>query len=182
MADPHPAPAPRVEVVAGPSRPTRRSLLARACGWAMTASLIASYGTFAWIAGRFLMPSRPRRRGWLVVGDVAGFARGDTRLFVAPAGERIVVARRLPAGGSIEDASVGEFVALSSTCPHLGCQVRWEAPLQRFFCPCHNGTFDAGGTATGGPPLDARQSLPRYPLLIRGGLLYIEVPLEGALG
>ncbi len=146
----------------------------------MTLSLLASYGTFATIAGRFLLPSRPRRRGWLLVSDTPGFARGSTRTFVAPTGEKIVVARRVPKSAAPSTTTtVDEFVALSSTCPHLGCQVRFEAPQQRFFCPCHNGTFDPEGKATGGPPLEAEQSLPRYPLELRGELLYIEVPLEG---
>jgi hypothetical protein len=54
--------------------------------------------------------------------------------------------------------------------------VHWEAQNERFFCPCHNGTFDAWGVGTGGPPGDAGQSLPRYELKVDGGLLYIAVP------
>jgi cytochrome b6-f complex iron-sulfur subunit len=92
---------------------------------------------------------------------------------VAPTGERITLARR-GAGGSAED-----FVALSSTCPHLGCQVHWEPQNERFFCPCHNGAFDPQGHAIAGPPFEAGQSLPRYPLEVRDGLLFIEVPVEG---
>ncbi len=69
-------------------------------------------------------------------------------------------------------------MALSSTCPHLGCKVHWEAPENRFFCPCHNGAFDPSGRAIAGPPAEAGQSLGRYPLRIEGGLLYIEVPTE----
>ena len=34
------------------------------------------------------------------------------------------------------------------------------------------------GTATGGPPGEAGQSLPQFPLKVEKGLLYIEVPLE----
>jgi Rieske Fe-S protein len=75
-----------------------------------------------------------------------------------------------------EGGEVSDFIALSSTCPHLGCRVHWESPNQRFFCPCHNGTFDPQGRATGGPPKAAGQDLPRYPLKIERGLLYIEVP------
>ena len=153
----------------------------------MTLSLLASYGTFAAMAGRFLLPTRPRRRGWLLVSDTPGFARGSTRTFVAPTGEKIVVARRAPladpssasSAASERGGASDEFIALSSTCPHLGCQVRYEPAHARFFCPCHNGTFDPDGRPTGGPPLDAGQSLPRYPLELRGTLLYIEVPLEG---
>lgn len=52
--------------------------------------------------------------------------------------------------------------ALSATCTHLGCQVRWDADSSRFRCPCHGGVFDAQGNVVEGPPprpldrLDAR--------------------------
>ena len=42
--------------------------------------------------------------------------------------------------------------ALSATCTHLGCQVRWEADATRFRCPCHGGVFDATGKVLAGPP------------------------------
>jgi len=151
----------------------------------MTLSLLASYGTFAAMAGRFLLPTGGRPRRWLLVSDLGSFRAGATRTFVAPTGERIVIARRAAgdaSGGDDRGApALDEFVALSSTCPHLGCQVTWQPQETRFFCPCHNGTFAPDGSPTGGPPLEANQSLPRYPLRIDAGLLYIEVPLaDGA--
>lgn len=42
--------------------------------------------------------------------------------------------------------------ALSATCTHLGCQVRWEGESTSFRCPCHGGVFDAQGNVVGGPP------------------------------
>lgn len=42
--------------------------------------------------------------------------------------------------------------ALSATCTHLGCQVRWEAAKKQFICPCHGGVYDATGTVVSGPP------------------------------
>lgn len=42
--------------------------------------------------------------------------------------------------------------ALSATCTHLGCQVRWDAESTRFRCPCHGGVFDAQGNVVEGPP------------------------------
>ena len=42
--------------------------------------------------------------------------------------------------------------ALSATCTHLGCQVRWDAEATRFRCPCHGGQFDARGQVVDGPP------------------------------
>ena len=86
---------------------------------------------------------------------------------------KIVVARQK------EGDSVDCFAALSSVCPHLGCAVHWEQQNKRFFCPCHNGAFDASGKATEGPPAAASQSLKEYPLKVENGLLFIAVPSDG---
>ena len=139
----------------------------------MAGGLVAGYGGFGAIAGRYLFPARPRRMGWMFVARAADIRSGGSIVFRAPTGERIVIARQG------EKPEVQSFLALSSTCPHLGCQVRWEAHNARFFCPCHNGTFDPSGKATGGPPGEAGLSLPRYELqLDAAGLLSILVPLE----
>ncbi len=45
-----------------------------------------------------------------------------------------------------------EVHALSATCTHLGCQVRWETDTKRFRCPCHGGVYDAQGHVVSGPP------------------------------
>jgi Rieske Fe-S protein len=42
--------------------------------------------------------------------------------------------------------------ALSATCTHLGCQVRWDGATKKFRCPCHGGVFDAQGNVVSGPP------------------------------
>ena len=42
--------------------------------------------------------------------------------------------------------------ALSATCTHLGCQVRWDTDTANFRCPCHGGVFDAQGNVVSGPP------------------------------
>jgi menaquinol-cytochrome c reductase iron-sulfur subunit len=42
--------------------------------------------------------------------------------------------------------------ALSATCTHLGCQVRWDAAGKKFRCPCHGGVYAADGTVVEGPP------------------------------
>jgi len=137
----------------------------------MAAGLVLSYGTFISIIIRYLFPP-DARKSWVFVQDLSSFKSGDSLPFRAPNGERIAIARQGMSGG------VSDFVALSSTCPHLGCQVHWEAANNRFFCPCHNGAFNAGGKAIAGPPAEAGQSLFTYPLKVEEGLLYIEVPLE----
>jgi Rieske Fe-S protein len=42
--------------------------------------------------------------------------------------------------------------AMSATCTHLGCQVRWEAKDKKFRCPCHGGVYAADGRVLEGPP------------------------------
>jgi Rieske Fe-S protein len=42
--------------------------------------------------------------------------------------------------------------AMSATCTHLGCQVRWEAKEKKFRCPCHGGVYAADGAVLEGPP------------------------------
>lgn len=150
----------------------RRGFLGTVSGGLMAVGLISGYGAFAAVAARFMYPARPRRTGWMFVRELAALPAGSSVTYRSPIGETVAIART--GAGSMAD----DFIALSSVCPHLGCQVHWESPHQRFFCPCHNGTFDPSGQATGGPPGEAGQSLPRYPLKVEGGSLYIEVPLD----
>ena len=119
-----------------------------------------------------MLPARTGRLQQLFVTRVTDLAVGGTLLYRTPDGRTVNITRR----GSA--AAAADFIALSSTCPHLGCQVRWEGQNNRYFCPCHNGTFDPTGKATGGPPGDAGLSLPRYALTVEKGLLYIDVPVE----
>lgn len=163
-----PAPQPG----SGGSPDDRRGFLSKATSLGMLAGLGASYGTAAVFAGRYLYPARPRAKAWMYVARVADLGVGASLSYTTPGGEKVAIARQAQTGGP-ED-----FVALSSTCPHLGCQVHWESQNQRFFCPCHNGAFDKSGKGVSGPPGDAGQSLPRYPLKSEDGLLYIEVPVE----
>lgn len=154
-----------------PEAPRRRFLRGTA-QTAMIGSLAASYGTFAAMSGRFLYPADDDRTAWMFVADLARMANGESMTYTAPNGEKAVIARKSDTG------TLQDFVALSSVCPHLGCQVHWEAAADRFFCPCHNGTFDPSGKPTGGPPLQANASLLEFPLALNEGLLYIKVPVE----
>jgi len=137
----------------------------------MAAGIIGGYGGLGAIALRYLYPARPDEVAWQYVALVEEIEVGESLLYEGPSGETINIARQRRDGGP-ED-----FVALSSTCPHLGCQVRWEATNDRFFCPCHNGVFDPSGRGIGGPPGEAGQSLAQYPLKVEGGLLHIAVPV-----
>lgn len=165
MADPSP-PAPDNHAV------DRRTFLSKGSSLAMAGGLAAGYGTLAVMAGQFVYRSQPRKMAWVYVADVDRLKSGDVLRYETPVGQSVSITRR-GEGGTAED-----FLALSSTCPHLGCQVHWEPQNTRFFCPCHNGMFDPNGKATAGPPAEAGQSLPHYPLRVENGMLFIEVPLE----
>jgi cytochrome b6-f complex iron-sulfur subunit len=152
--------------------PDRRTFLSRTSGVAMAGGLIAGYGTLAVMAGRFLYPSEGRKLAWVFVAEAKQMKSGDSLRYETPAGQIVTVTRRA------ESESADDFLALSSTCPHLGCKVHWEAQNNRFFCPCHNGVFDPSGRATAGPPAEAGQPLAHFPLKIENGLLFMEVPVE----
>jgi nitrite reductase/ring-hydroxylating ferredoxin subunit len=153
-----------------PEDADRRGFLKNASRAAMVAGLAGGYGGFALIAGRYLYPTSLNEVMWQFVKEVDGIQVGEAIRYRGPSGETINITRRSRTGNA------DDFIALSSTCPHLGCQVRWEQQNNRFFCPCHNGVFDPTGKATAGPPGEAGQSLPSYDLKVENGLLHIAVP------
>jgi Rieske Fe-S protein len=148
----------------------RRGFLKNVSRAAMAAGLVGGYGGFVAVAGRYLYPASSDEVMWQFVTEVAGIKVGAAIRYRGPSGETINITRRARNG------EADDFIALSSTCPHLGCQVRWEEQNHRFFCPCHGGVFDPSGRATAGPPGDAGQWLPRYQLKVESGLLHIAVP------
>lgn len=50
------------------------------------------------------------------------------------------------------DKQGDQLTAMSATCTHLGCHVRWEAGADHFKCPCHGGVYDRAGNVVSGPP------------------------------
>ena len=150
----------------------RRFFLSNSSSIVMIGGMAAGYGTLAYQIGAFLYPADPGRAVWQFVCTLEQLGVGESIPFTMPSGAKIVVARQA-AGDTVES-----FVALSSICPHLGCQVHWEAVNDRFFCPCHNGAFDAQGKPTEGPPAKANQQLTRFPLRVEENLLLIQIPLD----
>ncbi len=160
------------EAPSPPPNPDRRTFLSTASSITMAGGLLAGYGTLAVLAGKFLYPSQSRRLIWVFVTETKQMQPGGVLRFQTPAGQNVLITR-VRADGTAED-----FLALSTTCPHLGCQVHWEPQHNRFFCPCHNGAFDPSGQATEGPPKEAGQSLPHFPVKVENGLLFLQVPAD----
>ena len=122
--------------------------------------------------------------GAFVVGHltIAGKALAEMGR-IAPSAMAITNVDQLPVGAARAFAYPGPtdacllvrldsttFVAFSQECTHLSCAVVPEPDKHRFFCPCHNGSFDiATGVPTSGPP---RRPLPRIVLEERGGTIY----------
>lgn len=155
---------PRIET-------SRRRFISATSAAVMAGGLVAGYGTFAVMAGRFLYPAEGQSDGWQFVALADELAVGGSQEYVSPSGAKVVIARH--GEGTNDD----DFIALSSVCPHLGCRVHWEPQNNRFFCPCHNGAFDRQGKATAGPPAKAKQELIRFPVNVEEGMLFILVPL-----
>jgi nitrite reductase/ring-hydroxylating ferredoxin subunit len=160
--------------------PNRRDFVATVSSLAMAGGLIGGYGALGALAARYLFQDNDDT-AWLFVAAADSIKPGDSLSFESPVGVRAVLTRKSDAPTN-RAALESDFLALSSVCPHLGCRVHWELQNNRFFCPCHNGTFDSTGKATGGPPLAAGQSLPKYPLKIERGMLFIRLPIRSVGG
>ena len=91
---------------------------------------------------RFLSPlPSGRRKSRLDVGPLVDLETGEVK--------RVVFNRR-----SIYVLTVdGKPVALDAKCTHLACNVNWNAELDRFICPCHDGQFRRDGAVFKEPPV-----------------------------
>lgn len=124
------------------------------------------------MAGVFVLaPIRPRRNGKEIkAGPASAFSSeyAPVRLEVeVKDGWRISTDRRLVYVRMGDDGSPS---ALSGTCTHLGCAVKWVDEAKEFQCPCHGGRFDADGELLGGPP---PRGLTRLAAELREGELYV---------
>lgn len=64
-------------------------------------------------------------------------------------------------------------LALSRTCPHLGCLVSYDPIKNEFVCPCHQSRFSLEGKYLAGP---AKKDLARLKVIKSSGGLIIEIP------
>jgi nitrite reductase/ring-hydroxylating ferredoxin subunit len=88
--------------------------------------------------------------GWVDVGPLARFVQGEAVKVVA-LGERRDGWQRFPSRplGGVLIRREGEAVeALSSVCPHNGCDVFVDGAT--FLCPCHDSRFAADGALVEG--------------------------------
>ncbi len=67
--------------------------------------------------------------------------------------------------------------ALSATCSHLGCNVKFDEQSGKFKCPCHTGVYDATGKNISGPP---PKPLSHLEAKIEDGKLFINTGIKEA--
>ena len=72
------------------------------------------------------------------------------------------------------DKEGDSYRALSATCSHLGCRVRWDEGQSQYRCPCHGGVYDRAGKVVAGPP---PQPLRRINVRVNAQTSEIEVEL-----
>jgi menaquinol-cytochrome c reductase iron-sulfur subunit len=66
------------------------------------------------------------------------------------------------ADSSLETGSAKQSVrALSSICPHMGCQLQVQSGGKNFVCPCHRASFGVDGQRLPDPKTGERNHVPR---------------------
>ena len=123
--------------------------------------LAASGAATLWNVLRYLIPgSRVARMRKVYVATLSALPESGAEMLDLRGRPLIVVAKARQAP-----------LALSLVCTHLGCRVHREQD-GTFFCPCHDGRFDAQGNVTGGPP---PSPLVRYQVVVDGDAVYLEL-------
>jgi Rieske Fe-S protein len=154
----------------------RREFLARMVG-AVTGGIAALLGIPA--AVFVIGPSQQRTTGeWVTLGSVDEFPLDVPKLVNATVTKQsgwVVEPQELSVFVSTADGT--DFTAMSDRCTHLACRVRYVEQIAEtegpgFFCPCHNGIFDASGGTVAGPvprPLDRLETkIEEGELFVRG--------------
>lgn len=128
-----------------PRETVRPSLGRRAflgAGWsALAATIAGALGATV----RFLLPN-------VLFEPAAAFKIGKPDDY-APGSVTFVPERKI----FVIRAPDGAFRALTATCPHLRCVVRWVDAERAYECPCHGSRFNESGRVVAGPaprPLD----------------------------
>ncbi|HWH68486.1 MAG TPA: Rieske (2Fe-2S) protein [Candidatus Sulfotelmatobacter sp.] len=122
----------------------------------------------AWIVTLSAMRKARGQLPLLDLGSLNDLAVGGIKQFDYPAkGDACVLVRVQP----------DQLVAYSQKCTHLSCPVIPRPAEGRFYCPCHEGSFDLrSGEPLAGPP---RRRLPKVKLEVRNGRIYAAGLEEG---
>jgi Rieske Fe-S protein len=150
----------------------RRTMLRAAVatlGGAIAAGLAGIGGVFAQATSRWPVRSRPN---WAALCRLSELKEGEP-LPASFTFQRLegwyteTVTRQV----YVMKDQRGAPVVFSRRCTHLGCQISWKPQSATFKCPCHGGTFDPGGSVTGGPP---PRGLDRIACRVAGDVVEVE--------
>lgn len=127
----------------------------------------------------------------LLAGAAAGLCAGcgAARPTLTPAGERVTLTfAAFPAladvgGSAVVDVSgrapiavvrtdAGAAVALSATCTHVGCILRYDAARAQLHCDCHDADFALDGSVLGGP---TTVPLPTYAAMLAADGIIVDL-------
>lgn len=142
------------------SAPTRRRFL----NWVWAFFGLAAMAEFGWLGVSFLnfrkdRSAPARAESIITAGPVEMFE--PATVTAIPQGQ-LYLAR-------LED---GGFLALSRTCTHLGCSLRWDVEQGKFICPCHGSSYNAAGEVLTAP---APRPLDSYPVRIENGIVKVDI-------
>jgi len=105
---------------------------------------------------------------WVDAGPLSEVAEGKAKRFTYEV--RAGWEARKEVGFLVREGASEQVTALSATCTHLGCRVRFKEGA--FACPCHHGHYTLGGKPDGGP---VTKPLARFETKIEAGRVKVRV-------
>jgi len=109
---------------------------------------------------------------WLFVSTLAGLGENAIR-FATDSLVGYVILNDGDGGESVKDVPV---IAVSATCTHMGCIVKWQDSDRKYHCPCHGGLFSEYGKPDNSTPVRYLTALPRLDTKIEDGKVFVRVP------
>ena len=154
------------------SEASRRALLGRAAiGAGAGAAILAAWPALAALLSRGSDPA-PGELPFLPVAREDQIGELPTRFpLSAPMRDGwLTVLRELGAVWIFRHPGRGDsLIALSASCPHLGCGV--ERAPNGYFCPCHESQFDESGARLSGP---SPRGLDRLAVRLEHGQVWVQ--------
>ena len=125
-----------------------------------------------WRAGGALLGVAAVRTSWVLLTPLRSLASSGKIKLKDPENYKPGTAEYITAGRLwVVNPGDGNLLALSQTCPHLGCRVPFCESSGRFECPCHGSVYNIGGEYIKGP---APRGMDRYPIVQESAGLIVD--------